>query len=300
MLQMAWQTLYPFTSRWHNLEGVQMHYLDEGAPDADPVLMVHGNPTWSFYWRNLILPLRGELRTIAVDHVGCGLSDKPASYAYNLTQHTGNLIQLIESLDLRNITLVAHDWGGPIGLRAVLALRERFARIVLLNTGAFPPPFFPWRIRICRTPLLGRIAVQRFNLFARAATWMAVQNHQRMTHDVKAGLLHPYDTWSHRQAIYEFVRDIPSHKSHPSYAPLEELEQQLPELADLPALFIWGMRDWCFRPQCLERLQQLLPQARSVELSEAGHYVMEDAHEQVVTAIGEFLKKHPLTEDARS
>ena len=195
---MTWQALYPFTSQWHDLSGVQMHYLDEGAATAAPVLMVHGNPTWSFYWRNLILPLRESMRTIAVDHVGCGLSDKPAGYPYRLTQHTDNLIHLIETLDLNNITLVAHDWGGPIGLRAALALRSRFARIVLLNTGAFPPPFFPWRIRICRTPLLGRIAVQGFNLFARAAIRMAVSDHQKMTQSVKSGLLRPYDSWSHR------------------------------------------------------------------------------------------------------
>ncbi len=294
MLQMTWQTLYPFTSRWHDLNGVQMHYVDEGESTADPILMVHGNPTWSFYWRNLITPLRKEARAIAVDHVGCGLSNKPQRYPYSLTQHSDNLIHFIETLNLRNITLVAHDWGGPIGLRAALALRERFARIVLLNTGAFPPPFFPWRIRICRTPLLGRIAVQGFNLFARAATWMAVQNHERMTPQVKSGLLHPYGSWSQRQAIYEFVRDIPARKSHPSYAPLDALEKNLHKLSDLPALLIWGMRDWCFRPQCLERLQEILPQAQSVKLTEVGHYVMEDAHEEVVHALGQFLNNHAL------
>ena len=295
---MTWQTLYPFTSQWHDLGGVQMHYLDEGAAKAAPVLMVHGNPTWSFYWRNLILPLRESMRTIAVDHVGCGLSDKPAGYPYRLTQHTDNLIHLIETLDLNNITLVAHDWGGPIGLRAALALRSRFARIVLLNTGAFPPPFFPWRIRICRTPLLGRIAVQGFNLFARAAIRMAVSDHRKMTPSVKSGLLGPYDSWSHRRAIYEFVRDIPARRSHPSYEPLEILEQQLPELAHLPALLVWGMRDWCFRPECLHRLSSLLPQADRKELVDAGHYVMEDATEEVVASICDFFQRHPLTGSA--
>jgi len=295
---MTWQTLYPFTSRWHEVGGVRMHYVDEGPRNGDPILMVHGNPTWSFYWRNLIVPLREQVRAVAVDHIGCGLSDKPQAYTYNLTQHTDNLIHLIEALDLQNLTLVAHDWGGPIGLRAVLALRERVERIILLNTGAFPPPFFPWRIRLCRTPVFGRIAVQRFNLFARAAIQMAVTQHQQMTPEVVAGLLHPYDTWSHRRAIYEFVRDIPASKSHPSYAPLQNLETQLPQLADLPAMLIWGMRDWCFRPQCLDRLKELLPQARSVELAEAGHYVMEDAHEKIVPEIFQFLDEHPIPEQA--
>ena len=298
-LQMNWRSLYPFRSHWHTRDNVRMHYVDEGAIGGDTLLFVHGNPTWSFLWRNLIIPLSEQARTIAIDHVGCGLSDKPQRYPYHLAQHTDNLIDFIERKDLQNVTLVAHDWGGPIGLGAALALRDRFVRLVLLNTGAFPPPFFPWRIRVCRTPLLGRIAVQRFNLFARAAIRMAVENHERMTPEIKAGMLYPYDSWSHRRAIYEFVRDIPAGPRHPTHQRLENLEQQLPQLADLPTLLLWGMRDWCFRPECLTRLETLLPQARSVQLAEAGHWCVEDAHEEIVSEIRQWLNEHPLAQESR-
>jgi haloalkane dehalogenase len=291
----SWQSLFPFTSRWQNVGGQQMHYVDEGR--GAPILMVHGNPTWSFYWRNLIGPLREEYRVLAVDHIGCGLSDKPRDYTYHLEQHTRNLISLVESLDLQHVTLVAHDWGGPIGLGTALALRERFARLVLLNSGAFPPPFFPWRIRICRTPLLGRLAVQGLNLFARGALQMAVERKERMTPSVRAGLLGPYDCWSHRRAIYEFVRDIPHAPRHPTYPILENLRQRLPELADLPALLIWGMRDWCFRPECLEMLLELMPAARAVRLPEAGHYVVEDAYELILPELRAFLKGSSAAEN---
>ncbi len=291
-----WKSLFPFTSRWRNIGGHRMHYVDEGQ--GEPLLLVHGNPTWSFYWRNLILGLRDHYRVLAVDHIGCGLSDKPQQYPYRLRQHTDNLIAFVEQLDLNRLTLVAHDWGGPIGLGTALALKDRFSRLALLNTGAFPPPFFPWRIRICRTPLLGRAAVQGLNLFARAAIHMAVEEKDRMTPDVRAGLLHPYDSWQHRKAIYEFVRDIPHSPRHDSYAVLQNLQQQLPSLAHLPTVLLWGMRDWCFREECLDLLYAMLPHARVVKFPNAGHYVVEDAHEQIVAQL-QSLMKEPLVPESR-
>ncbi|HKD36019.1 MAG TPA: alpha/beta fold hydrolase, partial [Pirellulales bacterium] len=174
-----WRALYPFASHYLNHSGVRQHYLDEGA--GPPLLLVHGNPTWSFHWRNLVTALAPRFRLVAPDHVGCGLSDKPPDYSYRLAQHIENLTALVERLDLREITLVAHDWGGPIGLGAALRCRERFARLVLLNTAAFRSKQIPWRIRICRTPLLGPLAVRGANGFARAALTMAVCKHKRMT-----------------------------------------------------------------------------------------------------------------------
>ena len=122
-----WRSLYPFQSHEVTLDGHRCHYLDEGSGPV--LLMVHGNPTWSFYWRNLILALRDRFRIVAVDHIGCGLSDKPAAddYSYRLARRVADLGQLIEKLDLRQITLVAHDWGGAIGMGAAVAAPERFA-----------------------------------------------------------------------------------------------------------------------------------------------------------------------------
>jgi len=282
-----WKSLYPFESRRLDLDGLGYHYLDEGV--GPPLLFVHGNPTWSFYWRNLILAFRDRFRAIAVDHMGCGLSDKPQRYSYTLSRHVANLDRLIEQLDLRDVTLVAHDWGGAIALGAALQQPERVGRLVLFNTGAFPPPFIPLRIRACRTPLLGSVALRGLNLFARAALRMAVEKPERMTPAVRAGLLAPYDNWAHRVAVDGFVRDIPMSPRHPTWQTLAEIEAGLPTLAHLPSLLVWGMRDWCFTPECLRRFECVFPQAEVHRLEDAGHYVVEDAHETIVPLVERFL-----------
>jgi haloalkane dehalogenase len=287
-----WRHLYPFQSHFLNLDGHRYHYLDEGQ--GQPLLLVHGNPTWSFYWRELILALRSEYRVLAVDHVGCGLSDQPRHYEYRLSRHIHNLRALIEHLDLRQITLVAHDWGGAIGLGAAGQLPDRFARLILLNTAAFPDSRIPWRIRLCRLPALGPLAVRGLNAFARAALWMAVSHRQRMTPAVRAGLLAPYDSWAARQAILRFVQDIPLRPRHPSYPDLCQVEAGLVRLAEKPCQLIWGLRDWCFTPWFLRRFQDYFPRAEVLPLADAGHYVVEDAHERIAPEIRRFLAAHPL------
>lgn len=284
----SWRSEYPFQSQYHELDSLRYHYLDEGS--GAPLLFVHGNPTWSFYWRKLVQELSDKHRTIAVDHIGCGLSDKPRNYPYTLERHRQNLVQLIESLDLSEITLVAHDWGGAIGLGAMLCLPERFSRMILFNTGAFPPPFVPWRIRLCRIPLLGSFAIRYFNLFARAALSMAVEHPERLTKTARQGLLAPYRTVRDRVAIDGFVRDIPLTPRHATWKVLANIEAGLPSLATLPAQFIWGMKDWCFDIRCLKRLQAIFPDAQVHALHDAGHYVVEDAHEQIIPLMRAFLE----------
>ncbi len=286
---MVWRDLYPFASHFLPLGPHRLHYLDEGS--GEPLLYVHGNPTWSFYWRNLIRALRDRWRCVAVDHIGCGLSDKPQVYNYTLQQRVDDLVRLVERLDLMGTTLVAHDWGGAIGLGAVQRLPARFARIVLFNTGAFPPPFVPWRIAACRAPVVGTLAVRGLNAFARAALSMAVEKPERMTADVRAGLVAPYDSWSNRVAIDRFVKDIPFSPRHPTWQTLERIESELPALAGLPIKLIWGMKDWCFRPECLERFVKHWPQAEVHRFTDSGHYVVEDAHERIVPLMEAFLER---------
>ena len=287
-----WRQLYPFASHTLPLGSWRYHYLDEGS--GEPLLMVHGNPTWSFYWRNLILAFRDRYRVVAPDHMGCGWSDKPQAYPYCLSTHISNLVLLIEHLDLRAVTLLVHDWGGAIGLGAALRVPDRIARLILFNTGAYPPPFIPWRLRICRTPWLGKWAIRRLNLFARAALRMAVYKPERMTPEVRAGLLAPYDSWEHRVAIDRFVADIPATPRHPTWRVLEEIERGLGSLADRPVQMIWGMRDWCFRPACLDRFLSVFPGAECHRLRDASHYVIEDAHEQIIPLVEAFLNAHPV------
>ncbi len=287
-----WRALYPFSSHTLLIDALRYHYLDEGQ--GPPLLMLHGNPTWSFYWRNLVVALRDQYRVIVPDHIGCGLSDKPREYDYCLDQHIDNVVRLVEHLDLSQVTLMVHDWGGAIGLGTALKVPDRIARLVLFNTGAFPPPFVPWRIRACRTPLIGRWAVRGLNLFARAALTMAVEHPDRMTPAVRAGLLAPYDNWANRIAIDRFVADIPTTRRHPTWATLSEIENDLPSLADRPIQMIWGMRDWCFRPSCLDRLGVAFPDAEVHRLDDAGHYVIEDAYERIIPLVRTFLEEHPL------
>jgi len=293
----GWRDLYPFASHFLTLAGQRLHYLDEGPRDApadEVCLFVHGNPTWSFYWRNLVLGLRHDRRAVALDHLGCGLSDKPQDYSYCLAQHIHNLLALIEHLDLRRITLFAHDWGGAIGLGAAIAQPERFARLVLFNTAAFRSRAIPWRIRVCRTPLVGPLAVRGLNLFARAALRMALADPSRLSPEARAGLLFPYSNWQARVAIQRFVEDIPVLPSHPSYATLAAIEAGLPRLALLPCALIWGMRDWCFTPHFLARFRQIWPHAQVHELADAGHYVVEEAHAQILPIVQTFLAENPL------
>lgn len=287
----SWRALYPFAAHELDLDGPRLHHLDEGPADAlRTLLFVHGNPTWSFHWRRLILSLRDRYRCVAPDHLGCGLSD-PQPARLRLRDHIANLRRLVESLDLRRITLVAQDWGGAIGLGALLAERERFERIVLLNTGAFRPWFIPWRIRVCRTPLVGRLAVQGAGAFSRAALTMTLARSRRLDPAVAAGYLAPYDSWARRAAVYQFVKDIPLSARHPTWHTLGEIEDVLPSLAQLPALLVWGERDWCFTTECLDRFAAAWPRAEVQRLADVGHWVLEDAPEDAERLIADFLRR---------
>src|SRR3954452_8594892 len=245
-----WRMLYPFAPHWLELPAGRMHYLDENLAGTSNVenkptlLFVHGNPTWSFHWRNLLNALRPSFRCIAVDHIGCGLSDKPRRLL-TLQDHVDNLRALITRLDLTRVTLIAQDWGGAIGLGAMLQMPQRLERIILFNTGAFPPRYIPWRIRVCRIPFLGRLAVQGGNLFSRASLRMTLARKKRLKPPVASGYLAPYNSWANRRGVYGFVRDIPTSPRERTWQTLAAIERELPTFADRPIELIWGMRDWC-------------------------------------------------------
>ena len=310
--QVGWRSLYPYDSHYLALGSqqasggaqVRLHYIDEGprgvSPELAPhqpnsdrsdtsgvqhqassILCVHGNPTWSFYYRSIVDRFSATNRVVAVDHIGCGMSDKPPQYAYTLQQHTDNLVALIDAIDMQRIVMVVHDWGGAIGLGAALRRLDRMAGLVVLNTGAFPPPYVPLRIAACRLPWIGSFAMRHLNAFARAATVMAIDRLPRLETNVRDGLLAPYDTAAHRVGIDGFVKDIPMSKTHPTFATLKKLESDLPKLGRLPIRLVWGMKDWCFTPECLRRFKEAWPNASVRELRDVGHYVMEEAAEEV-------------------
>lgn len=279
---------YPFPPHWLDVGGARMHYVDEGS--GPTLLFVHGNPTWSYAWRKFVAAFAPTHRCIAIDHIGCGRSDKPREYDYTLDRHVANLVRLIDALALRDVTLVAHDWGGCIGMGAAVERPDRFSRFVLMNTAAFRSTRIPLRIAVCRIPLLGAIGVRGLNLFARAALTMAVEKPERMTPEVKAAYLAPYDSWAHRIAIHRFVQDIPLRASHPSYARLVRIEEGLTQFRERPTLLPWGEQDWCFTPWFRQEFERRFPRAESFPIMDAGHYVFEDAHERVIPRIQEFLR----------
>jgi haloalkane dehalogenase len=289
--------LYPFASHYLDLSGLKYHYIDEG--EGDPVVMVHGNPTWSFYYRNLIKALSGRYRSIVPDHIGCGLSDKPevTDYDYRLRSRVDDLDNLLDTLTIdEKITLILHDWGGMIGMAYALRHPEKIRRLVVMNTAAFlPPPAkrIPVRLSIIRSSVpLAALAVLGFNLFAVGALFMASK--KGLSPEVKKGLTAPYNCWKNRIATLKFVQDIPLAAKDPSYRLVKQIDDQLQTLSNLPMLICWGEHDFVFDQDYLAEWQRRFPQAEIHRFPDAGHYVLEDVPEKIIPLTQDFLKQHPL------
>jgi haloalkane dehalogenase len=292
-----YRDLYPFDSRWLDRDGLRYHYLDEGQ--GDPVVCVHGNPTWSFYFRELIKNLRADHRVIAGDHIGCGLSDKPGDdrYDYVLRRRVEDLEALIDHLDLgENITLVLHDWGGMIGSAVAVRRPERIQRIVLLNTAAFmKPPDKPLPIRlwlIRNIAPFAAVAVRGFNAFSYLATHMACKT--PMDPRVRAAFTGPYNSWQNRIATLRFVQDIPMRPGDPSFDLAKSVDDSLEKLSDIPMFIGWGKQDFVFDDAFLAEWRRRFPNADVHEFPQAGHYVLEDVPDLLIPKIRDFLQTHPL------
>lgn len=280
------QVLYPFPSRFFESGEGRLHYVDEGGGEA--VVMLHGNPTWSFFYRDLILGLRGRYRCLALDHLGCGLSDKPLGAGYTLGGHIERTAAWLDSLGLERIHLVLHDWGGAIGMGVARSLRGRVASITLFNTAAFPFPSIPLRIAACRLPGLGTLLVRGANAFVEAATVTTTVH--PLPEAVKEGYRFPYGSWKERVAIEAFVRDIPMRSSHRSWGTLQTVADSLADWRGHPVQLIWGMRDWCFHGGILSEWEARWPGVPVHRLPEAGHYLVEDAGEDVLSFVRAFLE----------
>jgi haloalkane dehalogenase len=293
--------LYPFENNFLELHGLQYHYLDEGQGDA--VVMVHGNPSWSFYYRDLVKALRGRYRVIAPDHIGCGLSEKPGDgdYSYTLKQRVDDLEALLEKLDVRErITLVVHDWGGMIGMAYASRHPERIARLVILNTAAFHLPAgkkLPLALKICRETKLGKFLVLKMNIFALMAARVGCKRNP-MSAALRGAYCAPYDTPSDRIATLRFVQDIPLEPGDPGYDLVSEVEAGLARFAGLPMTICWGMKDFVFDRHFLKEWQRRFPDAEVHAFADCGHYILEDAKDEVIPIIERFLENHPPGEAA--
>ena len=288
--------LYPFAPHYHETDGHRLHYVDEGSGEV--VLMVHGNPSWSFLYRDLIRELQEDHRTVALDHIGCGRSDKPGddSYEYTLESRVADLDSLVEELDLRDITLIVHDWGGMIGMAWAVQNTKRISRLVVMNTAAFPLPAtkrIPTSLRLARTPGLGALLVRGGNVFAKGSVYTCVTR-APMSKAVAAGYLEPYDSWANRVAVHRFVQDIPLNEGDRAWAIVRDTAASLERLKDLPMLLCWGMRDFVFDGEFLNEWTQRFPEAEVHRFPDCGHYVLEDASNEILPLVRGFIEAHPL------
>jgi pimeloyl-ACP methyl ester carboxylesterase len=281
---------YPFSPHtFVTPGGARMSYVDEGGAGDEAVLMLHGNPTWSYYYRHLVRALAPRIRCVVPDHVGMGASEKPEDYSYTLATRIADVEALVASLHLKRVHLVVHDWGGAIGFGFAARHPAMIGRIVILNTAAFFLDRIPARIAVCKLAGIGPLLVRGANGFAGPATWMAM-NRRHLSADEKRGYLWPYGSWAERVAVSAFVQDIPMRRSHPTWETLAAVERGITKFRDRPALVVWGGRDFCFNDAFLERWRRELPQAVVHRIADAGHYVLDDAREDVVPKITAFLR----------
>ncbi len=287
------QELYPFKSHFEIIGGHRYHYVDEGH--GDPVIMLHGNPTWSFYYRELIKKLSPHFNCIAPDHIGCGYSDKPgdASYNYILEQRVKDLETFLQKKGItKNIHLVAHDWGGIIGMAYAHRHPETIKKIILMNTAAFHLPSekkFPLALRFVRTSL-GGFMVRTFNLFSGMASIEGTKR-VRLSKEIKNGLTAPYNSWKNRIATLRFVQDVPLKKNDPGYQIISEMQEHLDQFRNTPTLIAWGMKDFVFDRHILEAWQKFLPNAQVHRFEDSGHYVLEDQQEAIGNLALKFFKE---------
>jgi haloalkane dehalogenase len=282
---------YPFASQVMPLTAGRMHYIDEGA--GDPILFVHGTPTWSFEYRHLIKALAPRYRCIAPDHLGFGLSERPATFPYTPEAHAAALSEFVDRLNLDRVTLVVHDYGGPIGLPLALARPSRVTRLVLLNTWmwSFDDDADMVKKGKLAGGALGRWMYKHLNASLRLITPSAYGDRRKLTPEIHRQYLEVFrDKNARVLVLHALARAL-----NGSSAYYQGLWQQASRLRDLPALIVWGMKDSAFKPYQLDRWRTLLPKADVVELSAAGHWPHEEEPGAVVAALQSFLARTPVT-----
>ena len=307
---------YPFPSHYLEVTGGRMHYVDEGpeqqhtetsgasepaggasesaggkiesdgGPAGGPILMLHGNPTWSFLYRDLIKRLRKTRRCVAPDHIGFGLSDKPFEWSYHPEEHARNIEQLITELDLTDITLVLHDWGGPIGLRCAISRPDKISRIILMNTWAWPVTGDPYYYVFSKFMGggIGRLLIERFNVFVRVVMPMVFGKSSKLTPEIRRHYVQPLTARTDRKGCWMFARSIVGASRW-----LDDIWSSREVLDGVPMLIAWGMEDIGFRKKEYRRWREAFPRATCAPLKDIGHFVPEEAPDALGAAVEEFL-----------
>ncbi len=284
---------YDFTSHYFPRAGYRLHYVDEGS--GEPLVMLHGNPTWSFLYRRFVRSLRESYRVIVPDHVGCGLSDAPPEclYKYTLDSRVADLEALLDHLGLtRGLTLFLHDWGGLIGMAHAARHPERISRLVVFNTAGFllpPQKKLHWTLRFARESRLAAWLILKFNAFARLAVRLGCRA-RPMPSEIRRAYTSACDSLERRWVTLRFVQDIPLSDRDPAYAAALQAQNSFVHFSKTPVLICWGEEDFIFNQDFLSEWTRRCPQAEVHRFPRAGHYVTEDAFEDIIPVVKRFLQ----------
>jgi haloalkane dehalogenase len=274
---------YPFDPHWLDADGLRMHYVDEG--EGDPVLLIHGEPTWSFLWRRIVPKLAPHARAVAPDLIGFGKSDKPTDVGwYSYDRHVASVERVVLELGLERITLVVHDWGGPIGLRVAVEHAERIDRIVILDTGisAGRPPSEMWlRFRAVVREVGGELDIGRL---------VEAGTAQGLADDVRAAYDAPFPTPESKAGPLAFPEQVPTEPEHPNTGPMNRVRDAL-HAWEKPVLVVWGADDAVLPARVAERFVETIPGAQGPAFVEgASHFLQEDRPDEVAARILDFLR----------
>ncbi|ODS30747.1 MAG: 2-hydroxy-6-oxo-7-methylocta-2,4-dienoate hydrolase [Candidatus Scalindua rubra] len=275
---------YPFKSKFIELDMGKMHYIDEG--EGAPIVMVHGNPTWSFLYRHMIKGLSKKYRCIAMDHIGFGLSDKPYDWSYFPEEHAKNLNRLIEKLGLEDITLVVQDWGGPIGLSYAIGMPNKVKNLIIMNTWMWSVNDDPHFRKFSKLMggAFGRFMIKRYNFFVRVVMKKATADKSKLSKPIHSHYLSPLKNSRDRKGCWVFPKQIIDSSSW-----LDSLWSQKEKIKNKPALILWGMKDIAFREQELKKWKDLFSYSQAIEFDDVGHFVQEEKGSELYPIIEDFL-----------
>ncbi|MEL7237646.1 MAG: alpha/beta fold hydrolase [Planctomycetota bacterium] len=290
---------WPYKAKWFEHPDGRMHYVDEGPRDGEPIVMVHGNPTWGYLYRKFIDAVVAQgYRAVVMDHLGFGRSDKPDdAELYRVPRHGERCTALLESLDLNNATVITQDWGGPIGLHWAAKHPDRVRGLVVLNTFVKRPPGkvkLPLPLRLFRTRGVGEVMVKGLNMFVKVVLFkVGLVNRERIGKTERTAYLAPHPKWSDRTSILVFPREIPAGPTGPVSDYVDEINRKLVvAFRNKPVLIAWPMKDIAFTPDILEDMWMPdFPHAEVHRIEHAGHYIQEDAHELVIPKLLGFLTR---------
>jgi haloalkane dehalogenase len=294
---------YPFTPNYLTVKGLRLHYVDEkpkGNPNAEPIVMLHGNPTWSYLYRNFVPPLlEAGYRCIVPDHMGYGKSEKTIDRGeYLLKKKIEYFTDVMDQLDLRDITLVMQDWGGGIGLGYAVEHADRIKRLILMSTWAFvfpedvPDETIPPLLAMCRKPEVGETMLLAYNVFIEGFLPLAIVRKEKITPQLMAAYRAPFPDYNSRVPTMA-IQDVPLRTDQPSYPTMKAIQEKLGTL-NVPTCIIWGEDDHIFPPDAVLPIWQgIYPHGEVHMVPRAGHFLQEDAPEEICETIKDFMKRNP-------